>query len=422
MMNALTWLLLASSADARGVAELAIVSAHIPSLTDEQAQELATTLNETIASLDNVKPIAPGELRARINGREPLIVEGIFLGPGRRALEEGRILYDRGEFESAIPILTFASGSLRDGLVGSSDNKDLIDTLLLLGLANAAIGNEQAAQYAFAQVVVLEPQRQLDRFNYPPKIVNLFNEIRDSYLENPRYSISIISPEGARLFMDGRPIERTDRMTKVTDLLPGEHYVLIQDEEGRRSFESVQLSENATVRADLTTRIIAPTADSPEERVIQTEHLYNSLGEFVDVGLILLAGEITEGTVGVQIYEPRTGNFSRMEEVEVVDGELTAALQAGVQRMDAYVNDGALRVEFLQLGSLPLDINANPLLSSMLLDPEPIVEIRIERRTPWYVWAGAGTLAASGAVTAALLISSEPPPVTTGTVLINLPD
>ena len=132
MLTVLSLLLGSGDVHARG-AEVAIVSAHLSSLNDEQAQSLANALVETVSQLDNLDPVSPGEFRARILGREALIVEGIFLAPGRRALDEGRVLYDRGELESALPVLESAVETLQSGLAGSGDSKDLIDALLLRG-------------------------------------------------------------------------------------------------------------------------------------------------------------------------------------------------------------------------------------------------------------------------------------------------
>ena len=421
MLTVLSLLFGTADVYARG-AEVAIVSAHLSTLGDEQAQSLANALVETIDDLDNLDSVSPGELRARIQGRESLIVEGIFLGSGRQALDEGRVLYDRGELESALPVLEMAVETLRTGLAGSGDSKDLIDALLLLGILQAALGEEDAARDAFGQVVVLEPQRQLDRFNYPPRIVNLFTEVREAALAGPRVSLTIISPDDASLLVDGRAVPRSDRTTTITDLLPGQHNVLVQTEDGRRSFTAVTVADQETVRAELSTRGIAPTAADAEGRSLQTEQLYRSLGEYADTPLILLAGETAPGMLGVQLYEPRTGNFSRMEELAVGGEDSLQALQSGVRRLDAYVVDGSLNVDFVEVKALSMDINSNPLLLSLLLDPEPIVETIIERRTPWYVWAGAGTLAVGGAATAAVLLAPSTVPATTGTVIVNLPE
>jgi len=421
MLTTLAWLLMSPDAVARD-AEVVVVAAHLPSLNDDSARKLSADLTATVDGLENLEAVSAGELRSRIAGREALVVEGVFLSPGRRALEEGRVLYDRGEFESAVPVLQGAADALRAGLAGAGDSKDLIDTLLLLGLANTALGEDDAVADAFSQVIVLEPQRQLDRFNYAPKIVNAFNTLRDSVLAGPRASLTISSPDGARLFVDGRPVDRTERSTTISDLLPGKHYVLIQAEDGRRSFDVVDLSTAATVRTDLDKRRIAPTAEGADGRSQQTAQLYRSLGEYADTALILLAGETAPGTVGVQLYEPRTGNLSRLEEVEVANRDALAALQSGVRRLDAYVSDGSLKVDFLQLGAAPLDVNANPLLLSLLLDPEPIVDTVTTTRTPWYIWAGAGTLAVGGAAGAALLLSDGPGSSSTGTVVVNLPE
>ena len=419
--------LLVGRADARE-AEVAVVGAHIPGQGDAAAQELAAALEAALADLRNVEPVEAGLVRSRMSGREGLVVEGVFLTPGRRALEEGRVLYERADFESAITVLEEASAALRDGLAGAGESRDLIEALLLLGLANAAFAEEDAAREAFAQVVVLEPQRQLDRFNYPPKFVNLFNEVREEVLAGPRAELALKTPDDTtRIMLDGRLVERSGGVTRIGELVPGDHYLLVESAGGRRSFEVVSVgdADRRTEKAvSPSQRIIAPAVETDAARMEQTALLYRSLGEHAETELLLLAGSVGPDQVGVQLYEPRTGNFSRVSAETVKRGNVAAALKVATLALDTYVEDGILRVEFVEVDAAPLDINANPLLSSMLLDPEPIVEKIVERRgAPWYVWAGVSAVAAGGAAGAVLLLTGDDTPdATTGTVIVSLPE
>ncbi|MEL6345860.1 MAG: hypothetical protein AAFV53_22305 [Myxococcota bacterium] len=421
MLSGFGWIWLFGASAWAKPAEVAVVGAHLPDQTDAQAQALAAELEQALIDLNNLDPIQPGQVRGRLSGREALVVEGVFLSPGRAALEEGRVLYQRADFDNATSVLELAVDALLDGLAGAGDSKDLIDALLLLGLSRAALGEEDAARDAFRQVVILEPQRQLDRINYPPKMVNLFSSVREEMLTLERGTLTLITVEGARIWLDGRSQPREGRSLKIPDMLPGRHYVLVQDEGGRRFFEAIDLTaEGQTLKIDASERLIAPSTADRNEQAMQIEQLYQSLGEYAETEMILIAGQTGPETVAVQLYEPRTGTFSRIAEERIRETGPAAALKIATLNLDTYVEDGTLRVEFVSLGAPPLDINANPLLSSMLLDPEPIVEKVVKRRTPWYFWAGVGVVAAGGATSAALLLAPEPDP--TGTVIVNLPD
>ncbi|MFT5679771.1 MAG: hypothetical protein ACI8RZ_000676 [Myxococcota bacterium] len=411
--------LLINTASARD-AEIAVVGAHIAGSTDEAARETAAALYEALKGIRGVEPLEAGVVVGRLSGRESLVVEGVFLGAGRDKLEEGRVLYERAEFESAIQVLVEAVPALEGGLAGAAESKDLVEALLMLGLSQAALGEEDKARAVFAQVMVLEPERELDRVNYPPKIVTMFTEVREATLSRPRAKLNITG-DATEVWVDGRSYGKAP--VTINDVVPGTHYVLAQGEGGRRDFTVIDLAEGESGRfqATLADRIIIQAAEDVSGRRDQTELLYRSLGEHVDVDLVLLAGELGSGEVGLQLYEPRTGNFSEI--VTRPNGaDPVRSLATAASLLAPYISDaGTLKADLVSSQVASLDINANPLLASMLLDPDPIVETIVERKTPWYVWAGAGTLAVGGAAGTALYLGSrgEDP---TGTIVVTIPD
>ncbi len=151
------------------------------------------------------------------------------------------------------------------------------------------------------------------------------------------------------------------------------------------------------------------------------EELTALLDRESDVDLILLAGELGSGEVGLQLYEPRTGNFSETV-IRSNGADPVRSLATAASLLAPYISDvGTLKADLVSSQVAALDINANPLLSSMLLDPDPIVETIIERKTPWYVWAGAGTLAVGGAAGTALYLGSRGADPT-GTIVVTIPE
>ena len=101
----------AMAARARTGTEVAVVGVHLPKQTDETSLSASLALVEALDAA-GVVGLSPEAVHARLAGRESLVVDGAALGPGRRKREEGRILYDRADFEGAIPVLEEAVQAL----------------------------------------------------------------------------------------------------------------------------------------------------------------------------------------------------------------------------------------------------------------------------------------------------------------------
>ena len=411
-------------------AEVAVVGLHISGQDDDGALTSADAVTEALEKTGSIDVVSPGEVRGLLAGRESLVVEGIFLGPGRRNLDEGRVLYERADFENAIPVLTDAANELQDGLAGATDSKDLIDALLLLGLAQASIGEQDAARAAFKRVAVLDPARELDAVNYPPKFVAMFSEVRDAVRALPPGKLQVQAPSSkATVYVDG--LRQGEAPVTLPNLPPGTHYVLVIGEGGRRSFENIDLApdEKRQYVAPLDTRALADTGDSDGVRSRQIRQLYASLGSYMTTTLVVIGGEQVDGSVAIQLYEPRTGNFSQIL-TSPAGADPVSAMCDLVPSLANYVTeDGTLRSDRVSPQTAALDIRTNAVLSSILLDPVPIVEtITVTRGPPWYVWTGIAAVAAGGAAGAVLLLvpddpgTTDPPPdPDQGTITVAIP-
>lgn len=422
---ALLLILLMGDAAAARRTEVAVVGLHIASSDDAAALENAGRLSEALEATGKIDAVTPGEVRGRIAGRESLIVEGAFLGPGRTNLSEGRVLYERADFESAIPVLESAREQLQDGMVGATDSKDLIDTLLLLGLAHASIGDTDAARVDFERVVVLDPTRELDAVNYPPKMVSLFNDVRAAVRTKPAAQLVVQAAENdADVFLDTQPEGKTP--LTLNGLPPGEHYLLVRGTGGKRSYTRIQLTAGQRVvyQAPLQGRIFAEAGQTPAERSRQIKQLYSSLGVHVATGIVVLGGETDNGQVALQLYETRTGNFSQSLSAPAGQDPVASILDLVPAVANWLTDEGTLKADRVSTNTLPMQVNDNPLLSSVLLDPEPIVEkVFVTRGPPWYVWAGIAAVAGGGAATTAVLLTrgGETVDPNQGTIVVAIP-
>ena len=386
--------------------EVAVVGVHLPDQTDTSSLQAALLLVEAMGDL-SVSPVSPAQAHERLAGREALVVEGAALGPGRRKREEGRILYDRADVEGAIPVLQEAVGALEIGLSGTGDPRELVQALLLLGQAQWSIGETDAATDAFTRVVVLEPSRQLDSVNYPPKIVSFFNDVRYAVLTRPKGRLQLQVSDRNVVLVDGR-----ESLSGTVELIAGTHYALIKGPDGERDFRQVVLKPDQVevLSSRPGARTLGQEGMGPGDRSAQTRLLYESLGTHVGTPLLLLGGEVSDGQVAMQLYEARTGSFSKISRARS-GGDPVAAL-AGLlpEVLDHATDSGNLRTDRVSFDVLPLHQNDNPLLAGLLLDPEPMVEVELVRerqKRPWIVWASVGAVAAGGAaVTIATLATA----------------
>ncbi len=405
-------LLLVAGVAWAGAPELVVVGVHAPGLTGDRAEEAALRLAEGLDATGKVDALTPDEVRARIAGRESLILDSFALGPGRDALREGKVLYDRAQPDQAIPVLEQAARQLAGGLAATADVRDLHDALTLLGLAHAGLGNEDAARAAFRRSVTLDPTRQLDPVNYPPQIVALYSQVREAAAAEPPAVLNVTAPAGADVWVDGRPAAGG---AASLELVPGEHHVLIRGEGGASWFDTVTLgpSERKQLSPSLQARALARTATDGAGRSRQTRDLYRSVGQYTDRDPVLLAGVTGNGQVALQIYAPASGNFSRALTAEA-DGDPVAALVDLLPAAVGFLSEnGDIKSDRVSPQVVALDVSANDVLSGMILAPRAATASAApapvaKKGAPWYVWAGIGAVVAGGGATAAVLLSQEP--------------
>ena len=158
--------------------------------------------------------------------------------------------------------------------------------------------------------------------------------------------------------------------------------------------------------------------------------MYRSLADQVTEGWILMAGTLGGERVGLQVYEARTGNFSKVIEKQIgVDPvESITSLTADLGGFQS--PDGMLLTGMVSSQRIPLDIGTNPTLARVLFDSGTVPRSGAAQTSgiaavPWPIWAGVGTLVLGGITTAILLRSpkAEPKvkqvPNQTGTVVVR---
>ncbi len=424
-MSTLPLLLLAGSLHAASLPEVAIVGLHVDGVDAEQARQAIEAVERSLASSERVEVVAHDEVARRIDGREQIIVSDAFLGQARALLDEGRVLYERASPDQAIPVLEDAVKAFNATMAYTTENRSLIEALLLLGFANLVMGDEDTARRAFGRVVLMDPSRELDAINYAPRIVNFYAEVREDILSQGFGSIEVLTPlPGAEVFIDGRRVGVTPM---VAEQLPvGRHFLGVVGPDGYRNFGLIEIQPDhrGSARVGLEDRDLARAEDSERGRSRQTEQLYRSLGEYLETDAILIAGVDDSGELGLQLYARHTGSFSKILHTDPGSDPHEAAADLAPALAGYLTPSGDLRSDRISPSVLALDVSSNELLAELLLNPEPKWEV-VEAgggKSRWYLWAGAGVLAAGGATATTLVLAQNAEDRgNKGTIVVEIP-
>jgi len=424
-MSMLPLLLIASSLHAAALPEVALVGLHVDDVNTDQAHQAIAALERSLEDSGRVTVVSYDEVARRIDGREDIIVSDAFLGPAKALLDEGRVLYERASPDQAIPVLEDAVKAFNATMAYTTENRSLIEALLLLGFAHIVMGDEDTASRAFGRVVLMDPSRILDEINYAPRIVNFFAGVREDVLAHGYGSIEVLTPlPGAEVYVDGRRMGVTPM---VAEKLPvGRHFLAVVGADGYRTFGMVEIQPDhrGSARVSLEDRDLARPDDSERGRARQTEQLYRSLGEYLETDAILLAGMDETGELGLQLYARHTGAFSKILHTDPGDTPYEAAADLAPALAGYLTPTGDLRTDRVSPSVLALDVSSNDLLADLLLNPQPKWEVvgGGDGKSRWYLWAGAGVLAAGGATAATLALTADGENRNNqGTIVVEIP-
>ena len=419
---------------------VAVVGLH----AEQQSEDAGQVLTAAVDALPLMQAVPYSKVLSELSGAGARIVTDALQAEGLTLLAEGRVLFEQAELESAKTRIADSVVALEAALAGGQDSRALMDALLVQANIAIAMGDSSTAARAFKQAVRLDRRLKLDPVHYPPKMVHLFDEVREDVLAVPAGSIRLAAVgRDTVVYVDGRSVGRG--LTEIVDVVSGRHHVLTLGSGGDRHYGVVHVPPGAAAEFEHDPRghFIGGAAVSDTEKAVLTRQLYSSLSSTWANRVVLVAGETGVDEVGIQLYEPRTGRFSIAHRA-ASNGDPVAAVQALLPQIEGMCGaDGSLAPELVSDESLSLDINQNPTLSSMLFtsmtEPAPVggLVATPQKRTPevqsdgrsgrihWTVWAGAGIVVA-GATTAALLLRDAGPESSssdvsdgTGTVLVR---
>lgn len=405
--------LLITLATAAEAPDVLVVGVHVSTVLGEAANVAATKVERALDDTGKADGISPIEVSKRIRGRESIVLDTFAMGPGRERLKEARLLYDRAQIEEAGPVVDEAITMLSRGMAVSTSTRELHEAMVLQGMTKLAMGGESEALTSFRRAATLGVERELDPVNYPPRVIELYNAARAEVAKKSPARVTVQTSVGATVFIDGKDLGASP--TGEIALVPGEHYVLVRAAGGAARFQTITVSAGEQKLVDValqTQGLGSPAGDAPG-RSRQTRDLYEALGEYDDRGTLLLAGSTTNDQVGVQLYSPTSGNFSRSVTGEAGDDPVAAICELVPTLLGYLSESGDIRADRVGAQVLPLDIGANPVLAGLLVDPPPINETNgsttktEQKGVPWWVWAGTGAVVAGAGATVAVVMLGQ---------------
>lgn len=224
-----------------------------PELAAQVTKALATEFGaadsfvlEVYESGEVTVEVADPARQANMNVGKPELAKAL------KDIKSADSLLKKYRFDQAIEFYQKGLDLLVEAAPAIEDVKPIALAYVSLGVAAFRRGKEDLADQALAQAAVLAPDLQLDPREYPPLLLNRYEQLYKKSLGKPRGSISVdVGVAGAEVFFDGRSVGATPVTLK--NVPPGRHFVRVVKEGagvvGRRV--EVESGKVAELRADL---------------------------------------------------------------------------------------------------------------------------------------------------------------------------
>lgn len=350
---------------------IAVVGIHQAELFHSAQLDATTKLAAAIDAGGTFDGLDHDPVATALLGREQITLDEAVLAPGRRALDDGRVLYEQAQIAEAIPLFQDAVASLKAGMPVALATKELWDALVYLGTAHLSNDEVEPATAAYAEAVALSPARSPNPATFPPNVLELYEKIRQEKQAQASVVTVVTDPAGALVSINGQ--ERGAAPAVLQGVVPGPAHVVAKGEQATRAYQLVEVpaSGATTVTLKLGEATLGTGAETRFGRSRQTTALYRSLGARAQgVSYVLLAG-VGEGQLQLQLYAPKTDTFSLPVSV-AYEGSADDEALAALPQVLAYAQaDGAISAQNAAANAIPLDIGSNRLVAQMLLDPRP---------------------------------------------------
>lgn len=395
---------------------VAFVGVHDSGLSAEEQRALTDRVLEAIKDTKRFEPFAPNDVALAIAGRESIVLEGAFLTPGRRLLEDGRILHDQAQPEEAVPVLEQAIQGLEAGMPAANATRELWEAYLYLGSAHLSLKDQEAADAAWSAAVALSPERQPDAARIAPQVVQAYRTVQNRVSpKTGSISVKVEGPAAQVVVNDRAP---TSAPARIAENPQGKVHVRARADSGAMAYAAAEVvaGEDTEVLLTLGDVALPAAGESAFARKRGATDLYKALGQQAKPDLLLIAGG-SEGTAWLQLYAPAADTFSRPLDIayeDTLDDEVLAALG---DLLEVAGDDGDIPSIATAPTAAAVGTANNALLSELLLDPKPIAPAASNLKW-WHLAAGgAGAVVVGGGLTAWAIVGGRSPDQ--GTIIVG---
>jgi tetratricopeptide (TPR) repeat protein len=404
--------------------EVGVAGVHLPGASDAEVEAFTERLADALEATKRFNVVRPDEMARRLQGRQELVLSDFALARSKEWLEEGRVLSGRFLFDQSIPMLQRATQGLSEAVALTGEVGLLADAWLELGLAHAGNGQSDSAMASFEEVAILQPDRLLNPVDHAPKNAALYQEARERVVGRPPAGLRVeaIGEGTFQVELDGKDMGPAP--IYVPALPAGRHYVRLLGEGTLRNHGSLVLreGEERLIQVEPQKGTLGNTAESPAGRARQVRALYIALGRYAEIPLLLVAGESTDGVLVLFLHGVESGQFSQAMSLQGTGDP--AAMLPLLPALDGMLNEASgLRMDRVSSDVPPLDVNANPVLTTLLLEPVSIETVLLPGQNTgaprWVIWAGAGALAAGGVAAVGVALNAGEKEPEGGTVVLG---
>lgn len=195
-------------------------------ITAAQAAKARTALAEGFARF-RVRVIEdhPAVLGAHGPGADAATQAGI--AEARKLARDGKKLFDDLDPAGAEGKFRAAANLFEQNVGGLSSLSDLVGTYLYLARVFFSTERELLARDIFHRIVQLQPDLVLNRAEYPPGMIAVFDDVKKTTLSSPLGTMNIDSvPAPARVFLDAR--DRGATPVELVNIPAGIHVVTVR--------------------------------------------------------------------------------------------------------------------------------------------------------------------------------------------------
>lgn len=428
-------LLLPASAVARP--SVAVVGIHGGTGHDDaELRRIGEDLVAGFKTADTFEVLGADALAERFDAERGRLAEHIWLTPARQAFEEGRVLYDNAQPDRAIDAFHRASALLDSAAAHLQDARLPVDVQLYLGLSHAAMNRLDDARESFTGVVRLAPSRVLDENEFPPRVVEMFEDVKREALSRPLATVRVEGAVG-RIWLDGRFAGQSPG--DLSGVMPGFHVLVVDGADRGRAVAELNLAPGASevVRPRLERPTLARDPEDPWEsaRSPFSRRLYEEIGRVAGTDLVAIAAFDSDGNLRIALWSTRASHASAavVASLGASPGERSAFVRQLAERVSMYVlPDGTVKPDRVVADLVPLRPGRNPELVDLIFGtpaaappaPTPASPTQSVRKAPHP--AGAVVAILAGGIGAAIAgtvigVATRPTTATGGTVNIRFP-